>query len=220
MTEMNKYINFIRDVKIRVLRTIDFHVPEDTCNAEIYRGTFDIKVAAIDAVSNEGLFLEFGVWRGESINFLAALIRPRIIYGFDSFKGLPEFWRRNCPKGTFNLNGRIPQVRKNVKLIKGQFDKTLPKFVKQIKSKKAAFVHIDSDLYSSCKTILNNLVSLDLDGTVMLFDEFYNYSGWETGEYKALMEFLSESKYAAQYIGRVKYGEQVMIKLKKKNNRM
>ena len=220
MIEMNKYISFIRRIKREMLQAIDFDIPEEIRNVEISECAWDIRIHAINAVSKKGVFLEFGVWRGESINLFADLIRPRIIYGFDSFDGLPEFWRKDFPKGTFNLDGRIPSVRKNVKLIKGQFNETLPKFVKELKNKKVAFVHIDSDLYSSCKTIFDNLVCIDLDETIILFDEFYNYHGWETGEYKALIEFLSESKYTAQYIRRVKYGEQVMIKLKKRNKRI
>ena len=40
----------------------------------------------------DGLFLEFGVYKGTSINFISSLIPDKKIYGFDSFGGLPEEW--------------------------------------------------------------------------------------------------------------------------------
>jgi hypothetical protein len=36
--------------------------------------------------------MEFGVSRGVTINFLAALNPMKKIYGFDSFEGNPEDW--------------------------------------------------------------------------------------------------------------------------------
>jgi hypothetical protein len=40
----------------------------------------------------DGLFLEFGVYKGDSLNRSASLMPGRHWYGFDSFKGLPEAW--------------------------------------------------------------------------------------------------------------------------------
>src|SRR5262249_4819019 len=61
----------------------------------------------------EGLYLEFGVYKGASINRHAAL-RPMVrFYGFDSFRGLPETWTMGAPKGAFALNGKLPPVRSN-----------------------------------------------------------------------------------------------------------
>ena len=46
-------------------------------------------------------------------------------------------------------------------------------------------------------------------GTIIVFDEFYNYLGWKYGEYKAFIEFINETKKHFSYIG---YGqEQVAI---------
>ena len=73
----------------------------------------------------KGLYLEFGVRSGTSINFIAAYNPTKTIYGFDSFEGLPEAWNFYAPAGTFDLGGVMPEVNKNVELIKGWFDKTL-----------------------------------------------------------------------------------------------
>ncbi|WP_274364043.1 hypothetical protein [Paenibacillus thermotolerans] len=78
----------------------------------------------LDQVSTDGLFLEFGVREGDSVNFIANIISPRIIYGFDSFEGLPETWERkkdgslNYEAGTFSVE-KLPEVSSNVVLVKG-----------------------------------------------------------------------------------------------------
>ncbi|MGA7922560.1 MAG: hypothetical protein WCA77_01095, partial [Thermoplasmata archaeon] len=50
--------------------------------------------SCLQAAVRPGLFLEFGVFEGESLNFmlrtLKSLGRPEVGYGFDSFEGLPE----------------------------------------------------------------------------------------------------------------------------------
>ena len=49
---------------------------------------------------NDLYYMECGVWRGESANFFSKFVK---IHAFDSFKGLPEEWEGNAPKGTFLL---------------------------------------------------------------------------------------------------------------------
>jgi len=77
--------------------------------------------------SGDRLILEFGVFMGYSINHLARLTDKRI-YGFDSFEGLPQRWRDTFEKGAFAVP-KLPRVRKNVTLVKGLFDATLPGFM-------------------------------------------------------------------------------------------
>lgn len=101
------------------------------------------------------LWLEFGVFTGASINYISNFTNDKV-YGFDSFEGLPEKWRDGFDKHAFNMNGVIPQVNSNVELIKGWFNETLPDFI-QKQNKKVSFIHIDSDLYSSAKYVLDVL---------------------------------------------------------------
>jgi hypothetical protein len=49
--------------------------------------------------------------------------------------------------------------------------------------------------------------------TVVVFDEFFNYPGWQDGEYKAFNEFICENKLEYKYIGYNKYSEQVAVKI-------
>lgn len=160
-----------------------------------------------------GEYLEFGVFSGKTINFISATLPDKIIYGFDSFEGLPETWRGDrFEKGRFNLNGNLPQVNENVRLVKGWFNETLPAFVKA-HPEPCAFIHVDCDLYSSTKTVFDNLKNQIVAGTVIAFDEYFNYPGWQEGEYKAFMEFVEENNLEFEYIARTEH-EQVAVKIK------
>lgn len=164
-------------------------------------------------VSGGGIYLEFGVYRGETVNLIAEAFPDKIIYGFDSFEGLPEDWRGTLfSKGTFNVNGKLPPVRENVRLIKGWFNETLPEFVKA-HPEPCAFIHVDCDLYSSTKTIFDNLKNQIVSGTVIAFDEYFGYPCWADGEYKAFMELIEENNLEFEYIARTN-GMQVAVKIK------
>ena len=158
-----------------------------------------------------GLFLEFGVFYGRSIIFTSRAKPDKIIYGFDSFEGLPESFR-DLPKGKFSMHGNMPNVPANVRLIKGWFDETLPEFVKA-HPEPCAFIHVDCDCYSSTKTIFDNLKNQIISGTVIAFDEYFNYPGWKKYEYKAFMELVEEKNIEFEYIARTDY-EQVAVKIK------
>lgn len=160
----------------------------------------------------DGLYIEFGVYTGASINFIAAVLPDKIIYGFDSFEGLPEIWRTDFDKGAFSRNGILPQVNENVRLVKGWFNETLPEFVRS-HPQKCAFIHVDCDLYSSTKTIFGALKNQIGSGTVIAFDEYFNYPNWQKGEYKAFQEFVTETGFEFEYIARTNH-EQVAIRLK------
>lgn len=166
---------------------------------------------ALSQIELDGLYLEFGVFKGESINLISSVETDEIIYGFDSFEGLPEAWTAREPKGTFDVGGNLPQVNENVRLIKGWFDDTLPKFVEE-HSENCAFIHVDSDLYSSAKTVFSFLNNRIVSGTVIVFDEYINYLGWEKGEHKAFNEFLEETNLSCDYISH-SYN-QVTVKIK------
>ena len=131
----------------------------------------------------EGLVLEFGVHKGTSINMIATKLPSRQIHGFDSFEGLPEDWN-HVPKGVFDLKGEMPNVADNVSLHKGWFDDTLDTFLATHPGN-IAFVHIDSDLYSSAKYVLTRLKNRLVEGSIVQFDEFFNYPNWKEGEYRA-----------------------------------
>ena len=172
---------------------------------------FDLINQTMDAVTIDGLYLEFGVFSGSTINHIASRVN-HTIHGFDSFEGLPEKWG-GVPVGTFNCGGKPPEVRANVKLHIGWFNETLPEFLQE-HHEPVAFLHIDSDLYSSAKVVLWGLAKQIVAGTVILFDEYLNYPYWREHEYKAFQEFVAEYQVDYEYLNYAVRGYSVAVKIK------
>lgn len=167
---------------------------------------------ALDWLPNEGLVCEFGVFEGESANYLARRLQHRQIFGFDSFEGLPEAWRPDFEAGMFSTGGSLPSVEPNVTLIKGWFDATVPSFADQ-HTGPAAMLHIDCDLYSSTKCVLNHLGDRLGAGAILVFDEFFNYPGWEEHEFRAFSEFVHAKSLAYECLAYNVEHEQVAIRV-------
>jgi hypothetical protein len=147
------------------------------------------------------LWLEFGVARGQTINYISKFTTDTV-YGFDSFEGLPEKWRDGYDKGAFSTRGVLPEVNSNVELIRGWFNETLVDFIKT-HNKKVSFIHMDADLYSSSKYVLDTLKDYIDEGCVIVFDELVNYPGFDedTGELRAFYEFITENRVEYEWIG-------------------
>jgi hypothetical protein len=148
--------------------------------------------------------LEFGVFKGASLNVIAKDFRHKTVYGFDSFEGLPEPWVRpdkGFEAGHFTLDGIPPKVEPNVRLYKGWFKDTIGPFKRDIlKDTPIGLLHVDCDLYSSTVDILQGLKD-NLHETIIVFDDLINHPNWEQGEAKALYELLEEGEFHWQWIG-------------------
>jgi len=99
---------------------------------------YSIKIAIENGV-NGGLFLELGVLNGASINLFADFLEKEElkIYGFDSFQGFSSNWpRSHLQSRSFNREGILPKVKKNVELIKGNVIDTFEKFLEEKKKYK------------------------------------------------------------------------------------
>lgn len=132
-----------------------------------------------------GLYMEFGVYHGVSLRKIRKLMPANtLLYGFDSFSGLPEQWR-NLSVGTFATPVRVDVP--GVELVVGMFAETLPSFVKT-HNEPVSFMHVDCDLYSSTKVVLDAFRKQLVPGSVIMFDELFGFSGYEQHEYKALCE--------------------------------
>lgn len=148
----------------------------------------------------DGLCLEFGVFRGGSINFFAKNNPSLIFYGFDSFEGLAEDWAgHHAVKGRFSLNGSLPAVLQNVSLVKGWFQDTVPTFLSE-HQECISFIHVDCDTYESSKMVLELLQQRIRPGLVIIFDEYLGYPGWKNGEFKALKEIREEIGFEYEYL--------------------
>ena len=150
-----------------------------------------------------GLFLEFGVWKGASINHLANLRPNQKFYGFDCFKGLPEDWSTFYPKGWMTLD-KLPEVKDNVELVVGLFQDILEPFLEAHKEK-VAFLHLDADLYSSTKYVLFTLADHNRlqRGTVIEFDEIFYQDSKTTmldDEHRVFNEFMETYNVKVQWL--------------------
>jgi hypothetical protein len=136
----------------------------------------------IEVICGEPItYLEFGVYKGESLRYWAQHIRHEnaTFFGFDTFEGLPEAWHfgggLGQQKGAFDLRGVPPEINdKRVGLVKGLFSDTLPVFMQSQKLKNRTIVNIDCDLYSSTLFVLTKLDEILAPRSIIIFDEF-NY---------------------------------------------
>ncbi|MCA9815352.1 MAG: class I SAM-dependent methyltransferase [Cyanobacteriota/Melainabacteria group bacterium] len=175
---------------------------------------------------DSGICLELGTYLGRTANalgvLLSALSPGTKLYTIDSFEGLPECWRDGFPRGTFALTEDLrPQLLSNIEQVTGSFEEALPSLLKRLESEaegqklKIAFLHIDCDLYSSTRAALEILAPHIVSGTVILFDEFGNYPGWQDGEFKAFSEFLEfkNRKLEVHYLCRNIHHQAVGLKI-------
>lgn len=154
---------------------------------------------AIESCTIDGLMLEFGVYRGNSLRQIARAT-DRDVHGFDSFEGLPEDWSWFQKRGRFSLGGRVPAFAEpNVRIHQGWFDAVLPGFLADY-PQPVRLLHIDCDLYRSTQTVLRLLAGRIVPGTVIVFDEYLNYPGWEQHEFRAFQEFVAAGRLGYEYV--------------------
>jgi predicted O-methyltransferase YrrM len=172
----------------------------------------DLLEFALKKVTSDGLVVEFGVFTGRTTNHIAAMLPDQKVYGFDSFEGLPETWRPGFQKGAFATK-QLPPVRSNVELIVGYFDRTLPDFLDNHAGQPVSFMHVDCDLYSSTQTVLHCLKDRIGPGAIIVFDEYYNYPGWQLHEFRAFQEFITTTDLHYEYVGIVPGHQQVAVRI-------
>ena len=99
------------------------------------------------------------------------------MHGFDSFQGLPEAWSAHEGAGAYSTAGRLPRGRGQRRAcIAGWFEDTLPPFLAAHPGP-IRLLHIDCDLYSSTRTVLEAADARLVAGSVLVFDDFLGYPG-------------------------------------------
>ena len=146
-------------------------------------------------------YLEFGVWRGDSMRAWTRLncnLESRF-YGFDSFEGLPEEWQLSfggeLKASQFDVDGKFPDFADNrVQFFKGWFQRTLGSFLAGAELLHPIVVHNDSDLHYSNHYVLSCLDRILRPGDMVIFDEYGSpmneFLAWE--EYKRA--FMREAR--------------------------
>jgi hypothetical protein len=142
------------------------------------------------------LYLEFGVYRGESMRYWSRLLKNPAarLHGFDSFEGLPERWNVDHARGHFSTGGELPEIGDpRVEFFKGWFERTLPDYAAPAHD--ALVVNFDADLYASTRFVLGRIAPLIRVGAWLYFDEFSD----PRHEFRAFREFVAATgmKFAA-----------------------
>ena len=167
-----------------------------------------------------GDIAELGVFRGLGLMTWANLLeaycvgdRTKTVYGFDNWMGFtkfdsqdgaanaeahkmlggfnPEPFHRELSDAIDLFDGdRFVPWKARVKLVDGQIEATVGKFVMENPGVRFSLIHFDCDLYAPTKAALEALWPKVSRGGVVLFDE-YGIPDWP-GETQAVDEFLAD----------------------------
>lgn len=167
-----------------------------------------------------GDIAELGVFRGQGLmtwaNFLESYCisdRTKIVYGFDNWKGFTNISDKDGAEsgdlqkyeGGFSPSqyyeelkaaieifdsDRFVPWKDRIKLIEGNIQETIPKFIEDNPGVRFSLVHFDCDMYEPTKVGLEYFWDRLSRGGVFLFDE-YAIKDWP-GETKAVDEFFAD----------------------------
>jgi len=165
---------------------------------------------SVTMARQDGMICEFGVRRGHSIRVLAGSTAQQV-HGFDSFAGLPESWVK-APAGVLTTQGALPDVPQNVVLHPGWFEDSLPAFLADHPGP-VSLANIDSDIYSSARTVLWALADRLPAGSILVFDELIGNRTWRQDEFRALTEFSAHFQRRFTCLAVNLAGKQVTIQL-------
>ena len=191
--------NLLFELQIRARADSADYVQAHMAEATVFESGDAFRLHCL-ARAAKGAVLEFGVASGRSITVLANAVGGQIVHGFDSFEGLPEDWAGHVEqRGAFSQKGALPKVPANVRLHKGWFKDTIGVWCAE-NPDPVGFIHMDCDIYSSTRDVLWALRERLQAGTVIAFDEYFNYPNWRQHEARALKEFVTEFGVTYRYI--------------------
>jgi len=228
------YYNLIK----RKLAQSSYHYrfsDEDLKYTHLLEAVNYIRVAGDDGNVLPQTYFEFGCHSGRTFSSVVNAANYLKLnnfkcFAFDSFEGLPATQKNEdgyFEGGTFNTSlkdfKKIIKQKTGIKippeqLIKGFYENSLTKQLKE-ELPCIGLLHIDVDLYSSTKTILNFVKPLLVDGGLILFDDYYCFKPTtETGEKRALNEFLRENTEIEMIPWKAysTFGQSYFVKIKSK----
>jgi O-methyltransferase len=157
-------------------------------------------------------YLEFGVYRGESLFWwLKRVANPQSRFvGFDTFTGLPERWRATEPAGWFDAKGKIPDTKDpRCSFEVGLFQDTLSRFVICNDLSQRLVINLDADMFTSTLFVLTTLGRYLKSGDILFFDEF----SCPLDEFRAFEEFVRSFRVKYEVLGAVNGYTRVGIKI-------
>jgi SAM-dependent methyltransferase len=191
--------------------------------------TYEILKQTLDV---PGHIVEFGVWHGANLMFLAKTLRllqpntAKLLFGFDNFAGLPaasgaDGARAAGTQGAYRGNEQVLRAAIElyglddwVHLIKGDALETIPAFEEKFPEVLVSLAWLDFDLYEPTKAALRFLARRLAVGGIVVFDEALS-SAWP-GETLALREFLEDCASGRFEMGANRIGRQPVLYLVKR----
>jgi O-methyltransferase len=172
---------------------------------------------ARDIGNDRILYLEFGVYQGDSIKYWLHLNGNPLskFVGFDTFTGLPEPWQRNfatVAQNAFDAGGAVPIIEDDRCSFKvGLFQHTLRPFVNFLERMRydRVVLHMDADLYSATLFALCECDSILLSNDIVLFDEFSSIFN----EFKALDDWSGAYLRNYEVLYHTQWTNQICIRL-------
>ena len=184
-----------------------------------------------------GFLAEFGVGKGETLNYIADMT-DETVHGFDLFPGLllsasplqedsmalstainsskslaTSGSIASAPESGCEVCQKLDRCELrfafNVRLWPGLFREALPVFLGDL-SAPARFVHIGCKHYQSVHHVLFGLEGRIRRGTVVQFERLWNCWGWQDQSYCALCEFSEATGLDFRFLARTS-GEQVAV---------
>ncbi|HKN98965.1 MAG TPA: class I SAM-dependent methyltransferase [Pseudonocardiaceae bacterium] len=219
--ETNRMIESVRELEHRARRDLPFagemraaldsarFAEEHMTSARQFDSPHVTLKHALSLAPTGGMALEFGVYTGTTLAIIADG-RGGDVYGFDSFQGLPTAWRPGFPEGMFGVQG-LPEVP-GTELVVGLFADVLPGFLADHPGP-VDLLHVDCDLYESTVTVLDLVGPRLRPGSIIVFDEYFNYPSWERHEYRAWMEYVERTGVTFEYEGYTVDNEQVIVRV-------
>jgi len=171
-------------------------------------------------INVHGVVMEFGVRWGQNLSLFSSfrgIYEPynylRQIIGFDTFSGFPNVNQldgKNVSKGDYGVSDNYEEYlneillyhqnespishKKKYDLIKGDANKTVPKYLADHPETIIALAYFDFDIYEPTKNVLNAILPHLTKGSVLGFDELCMKEF--PGETLAFKEVLGLSKYS------------------------
>jgi hypothetical protein len=207
-----KFVNVAPVANEAYRQTILYKAGRIIARSEVEGDYFEFGVFAGNSFINAYYHLQASFqenWRqcaegGEEAARLQKIWNSMRFFAFDSFQGLPKIEGADratkefsagdymSTEQAFLANLRRAQVPlSRVITVPGWFDDTCtPATVSKHQMRPAAIIHIDCDLYSSTKTVLNFVTPFLQDGTIIVFDDWFHFRGNPNlGEQKAFHEW-------------------------------
>lgn len=176
-----------------------------------------------DVREENKLFLELGVFTGNTAMMISRAIGKNKFYGFDTFTGLPEDWVTESgdllmSKSTFATGYGAPHNEDNREFIQGLVEYTLPTFL-QKKNLPVKFVHMDLDLYTPTRESLEIIYEWLDEESIVVLDDVYGFHCYEEFAIKALADTFNEEQFEIEPLATCGWKDgwaNIALKLKKR----